>query len=311
MANLTFLDKEKLHTGFGEEIKNPKNYQDILQQAGLDWTVKVHPAYVDYNGTMIKVPNTNVVVRDQYKKALGVVSAKYKIVNNDAAFSFTESLFTDGSVEFIRGGSYRGGSSTWLEAKVTTDYEILGDKTECYIIFRNSHDGTGSVIAMIVPTRVACSNALNLALQNAPRHWRCVHSGDPMAKISEAKKVLLAGTTYMDALQAEAERLQQIKLTSVQVEQFINRLYPIDPDATERIKNTKNEARANLLSVYNDKDDLANYGNTGYKFISAVADYVDHADGKRNTATASENRFMKVSYGSPVLDQAYKMVLNA
>ena len=75
----------------------------------------------------------------------------------------------DGEVEFIRGGSYKGGKATWLEAKVTTEYSILGDKTECYLIFRNSHDGTGSVICMIVPTRIACSNALNLALKKCSK----------------------------------------------------------------------------------------------------------------------------------------------
>ena len=36
--------------------------------------------------------------------------------------------FASKEVEFIRGGSYKGGKATWLEAKVTTDYEILGDK---------------------------------------------------------------------------------------------------------------------------------------------------------------------------------------
>ena len=90
MSDLDFLKKEKLHTGFGNEINGAKSYDDILKQAGLDWTVNVHPTYTEYNGTMIKVPNTNVVVRDQDQKPLGVVSDKYKVVNNRTAFEFTE-----------------------------------------------------------------------------------------------------------------------------------------------------------------------------------------------------------------------------
>lgn len=305
--SLEFLQKEKLRTGFGEEI-TAKSYDGILTQAGLDWTVNVHPAYASYNGKMIEVPGMKVVVRDQDMKTLGVVSDKYKIVNNVDAFKFTESLIEDGSVEFIRGGSYKGGKSTWLEAKVTTDYEILGDKTECYLIFKNTHDGTGSVICMIVPTRIACSNAINLALRNAPRHWRCVHSGNPLERIAAAKEVLLSGTAYMDALNVEAENLQKIKLSDEQIIQFTNRLFPINDDMTERIKGTRETYRSQLLSVFHEKDDLQDFGNSGYRFVSAVADYIDHAEGKRTTATADANRFMKVAYGSEILDKAYTMV---
>ena len=164
---------------------------------------------------------------------------------------------------------------------------------------------------MIVPTRVACSNALNIALKEAPRNWRCVHSGDPLQKIAVAKNVLLGGTAYMNALNDEAEKLSKIKLSDDKIIEFTNRLFPIEDKMTDRVKETREIYRNQLLQVYTEKDDLQNYDKSGYRFISAVADYVDHADGKRNTSTAAENRFMKVSYGSPILDQAYKMVLAA
>ena len=305
---LDFLTKEKLTTGFGNEIINPTSYEDILHQAALDWTVETHPAYTNINGRMVAIPKTNVVVRVEDEKPLGIVSDKYKIVNNDIAFSFTEQLFKDGSVEFIRGDSYKGGRATWLEAKITSDYSILGDKVECYLIFKNSHDGTGSVIAMILPTRIECSNALNIPLAKVPRHWRCVHSGNPLEKIEEAKKVLLSGTAYMNALNDEAERLQTIKIDRDKVVQYIERLYPIGQDMTERTKNTRIEHREKMLEVYDYKADLQNFGNSAYRFIGAVADYIDHADGKRNTDTAVANRFMKVAYGHDILDMAYKMV---
>lgn len=311
MADLSFLKKEKLHTGFGNEIIAPKGYDDVLHQAGLDWTVQARPIFTNVDGTVIEIPNSKAIVRNEDSKTLGIVSSKYKIVDNSAAFNFTESLFKDGQIEFVRGGSYRGGSSTWLEAKVTTDYEILGDKTECYIIFKNSHDGTGSVIAMIVPTRVACSNALNVALKNAPRSWRCVHSGDPLTKIAEAREVLLAGSTYMDALNEEMININKIRLSEEQIIQFTNRLFPIPEDATDRVREKREERRNQLLQVFHEKDDLQDFGRTGYRFVSAVADYVNHADGDRNTVTATENRFMRVAHGDAMVDKAYSMVLSA
>lgn len=311
MADLSFLNKEKLHTGFGEKIVNASSYDDVLVQAGLNWTVSaVGAAAIDTDGSIITIPGRNTIIRNEDKKPLGIVSDKYKIVNNEDAFAFTESLFLSKEIEFIRGGSYRSGSATWLEAKVSGKYSILGDDVDCYLIFMNTHDGTGSVRCMIVPERIACSNALNIPLRKQSRHWRCAHNGDPLRKIEEARDVLLAGSTYMNALSEECEKLQKIKIDSNQIIPMINRLFPIDEkDMTDKQKENQELRRSQLLDVFFSKDDLTEFGSTGYKFISAVADYVDHREGRR-TANSNLNRFMDVANGSPLLDMAYNMVLS-
>lgn len=310
MADLSFLDKEKLHTGFGEVIVNATSYNDVLTQAGLNWTVSAQPVYTEINGKQLEVPGSNIIVREADEKPLGIVSDRYKIVNNADAFAFTESIFNSKEIEFIRGGSYRGGSSTWLEAKITGEYSILGDEVDCYLIFMNSHDGTGSVKCMIVPERIACSNALNIPLREQSRHWRCVHSGDPMRKIDEAREILLAGSSYMEALNRECEMLQSIKISDSQVMQFINRLFPISDEMSDKQKENQESRREQLLSVFLLKEDLFNFGSTGFKFISAVADYADHKVG-RNTKNSNINRYMHIANGSTLVDQAYSMVLMA
>ena len=307
---LEFLNKEKLHTGFGEEIVNATSYNDVLVQAGLNWTVDTHPLFTEINGKKIEVPNNNVVVRAEDQKPLGIVGDRYKIVNNADAFAFTESIFNSKEIEFIRGGSYKGGSATWLEAKVTGKYSVLGDDTDCYMIFMNSHDGTGSVKCMIVPFRVACSNALNIPLRDTARHWRCVHSGDPFKKIDEAREVLLAGSSYMEALKRECEVLNSLKFTGQQINQFVDRLFPINPKMSDKQKDNQEVRRNQLLDVFYLKDDLTNFDCNGYRFISAVADYVDHIDG-RKTKTAAINRYIGVANGNALVDAAYEMVITA
>lgn len=307
-GSLDFLDKEKLTTGFGEKIVNPESYEDVLVQSGLNWTVDTHPAFTEVAGKKIEIPNTNVVLRNEDEKPLGIVSGKYKIVNNADAFSFTESIFNSKDIEFIRGGSYRGGSSTWLEARLNGKFSVLGDDTECYLIFMNSHDGTGSVKALIVPTRVACSNALNIPIKNQVRHWRCVHSGDPFKKIEEARQVLLAGSSYMEALNRECEVLSSIIVTDKEVANMINRLFPITDKMTDKQKENMELRRAQLTDVFYMKEDLLDFNSNGYRFISAVADYVDHAPG-RKTKTATINRYMSVAHGNPLVDAAYNMVI--
>lgn len=311
MADLSFLNKEKLHTGFGEKIVNATSYDDVLTQAGLNWTVSaVGTAAIDTDGSIITIPGRNTIIRNEDKKPLGIVSDKYKIVNNEDAFAFTESLFLSNDIEFIRGGSYHGGSATWLEAKVSGKYSIMGDDVDCYLIFMNTHDGTGSVRSLIVPERIVCSNVLNFPLKSQSRHWRCAHNGDPLKKIEEARELLLAGSSYMKALTAECERLQRIKITDSQIIPMINRLFPIDEKKmTEKQKENQELRRSQLLDLFLTKSDLTEFGSTGYKFVSAVADYVDHVDG-RNTVNANMNRFMGVAHGHGIVDMAYNMVLS-
>ena len=311
---LDFLNKEKLHTGFGEEIVDAKSYNDVLVQAGLNWTVSSHDTFTEFNGQSIKIPNTKTIVRTEDQKPLGIVSSKYKLLNNEDAFAFTEELLSGGHIQFIRGGSYKGGSATWLEGKLSGDYSVLGDKTDCYLVFMNSHDGTGSVRCMILPTRIACSNVLNISIRKASqahRSWRCTHAGDVLRKVDEARAVLMNGSKYMQAIQEEAERLNRIKLPDKVVVDFVNRLYPITDKMSDRIKSNTELRRNELLTVYKEKDDLANLGNTGYRFVSAVADYVDHSVDLRNTTTSVMNRYITVAKGSPLVDKAYSMVLNA
>ena len=315
MADLTFLTKEKLDTGFGEQIVAPTSYEDILKQAGLNWTVTTKDtAYIVGEGEdqkSIIIPKVKTVVREDDGKALGIVTDKYKLVNNDKAFDFVENLYSTDAVQFVRGGSFKGGRATWLEGKVAQEYSVFGDKLECYIVFRNNHDGKGSVTALVVPHRVECSNFFNLPLADATRAFRCKHSGDPMKKIKEAQEILLTGSEYMTSLQKEAEALNKIKLTGQQVQTFIERLFPMPDEQHEKVsKKVKDNIlvrRVQLMSVFLEKEDLANFDFNGYRFMSAVTDWVDHNDG-RNTANGAYNRYMSVISGSPLVDMAYKMV---
>ena len=308
MSNLSFLQTEKAHTGFGNEIVNASSYEDALEQAGLNWTVSSHPVFTELGGQPIAIPKTKAIVRNEDRKTLGIVTDKYKLVNNADAFAFTESIFKSQDISFERGGSYRGGKATWIEARVNSEYTVLGDKTTCYMIFMNSHDGTCSVRALMLPIRIACSNQLNFAIKSAARSWRCIHSGDPLQRIAEAKQVLLAGSEYMTALQKEAEVLNQKKLTTSEVEGMVTFLFPILPDMSQRVQEARKESREQLLTVYHEKEDLQNFDQNAYRFLSAVVDYVANVEGKRTTSTATLNRYMNIALGNPIIDKAYNLV---
>ena len=58
-------------------------------------------------------------------------------------------------VSYETAGSLQGGQRTWILAKLPQSYMISGDEVTPYLVFMNSHDGTGAIKAAMTPVRAA------------------------------------------------------------------------------------------------------------------------------------------------------------
>ena len=87
---------------------------DALRLAGLDWTVEQRNIQV-CGGT--KISNYKANVRSLDGKVLGVVSDRYKIVQNAEAFEFTDSLI-GGEVHYETAGSLSGSWQSYLTRRL-------------------------------------------------------------------------------------------------------------------------------------------------------------------------------------------------
>ena len=181
--------------GLGTPVENAVNSAEALELAGLDWEVNSRPIYTD-NG--IQIPGYIANTRSSDNKVLGVVSDKYKIVQNKEAFAFTDNLL-DGDAKYVTAGSLRGGKNVWMLAELP-ETKILGDAVGQYLCFTNTHDGTGAVRVFVTPVRVVCNNTLNLALNTAKRSWSCRHMGNMESKMHEATRTLELANKYMEEL---------------------------------------------------------------------------------------------------------------
>ena len=102
----------------------------------------------------ITVPGFRANLRETDNQVLGVVSDRYKVVQNEEAFAFTDELLGEG-VTYETAGSLQNGRRTWILAKLPTRYIISGDEITPYLVFMNSHDGSGAIKAAMTPIRVA------------------------------------------------------------------------------------------------------------------------------------------------------------
>ncbi len=290
--------------GLGTRVMEAPASSEALKLAGLDWKVLQEPVYTE-NGELIRGYKANV--RDTDRKVLGVVTDRYKVVQNQDAFAFTDALLGQG-VRYETAGSLMGGKKVWLLAHMPREYIISGERISPYLVFSNTHDGSGAVKVAVTPIRVVCSNTLNLALASAKRSWSMVHTGDIKSKLEEAKKTLFLADAYMESLGKEFEVLQRQEMTEKKVREYISQLLPADENATDQQKKNIERLREDLTARYFDAPDLKGLGNNAYRFINAVSDFATHAEPLRKTANYKESLFARTIDGNPLIDRAYQMV---
>lgn len=75
-----FYVREKPWHGLGTMVQEAPTSADALRLAGLDWTVEARDMWL--NGGYEPIPGYKANVRSSDNKVLGVVSDKYRIVQN-------------------------------------------------------------------------------------------------------------------------------------------------------------------------------------------------------------------------------------
>ena len=299
-----FYVRETPWHGLGTKVLEAPASKDALQLAGLNWRVMQEPIYTAMEEL---VDGYKANVRDSDRKVLGVVTDRYRVIQNDEAFAFTDGLLGEG-VKYETAGSLQGGRKVWLLAHMPHEYIISGERISPYLLFSNTHDGSGAIKVALTPIRVVCQNTLNLALAGAKRSWSMIHTGDIKEKMQEAKDTLFLAENYMDELGKEFEALRMKKLTDKQVMEYIEILLPIEDGSTPQQEKNMKRLREDMKIRYFDAPDLQGVGKNAYRFVNAVSDFATHAEPLRRTANYKENLFSRTVDGNPMIDKAYQMV---
>lgn len=293
--------------GLGTCVENAPGSQEALKVAELDWKVVQKPIFTE-EGQLVGGFKANI--RDRDNQILGVVTDRYKVVQNEEAFAFTDQLLGEG-ITYETAGSLQGGRRTWILAKLPQRYIISGDEITPYLVFMNSHDGTGAIKAAMTPIRVVCQNTLNLALSNAKRSWSANHVGNINGKLDDARYTLLYADKYMAELGRSIDRLNQIRLSDQKVYEYINALFPLADNATEQQKKNLLRMKEDVKARYFEAPDLKHIGKNGYRFVNAVSDFATHSKPLRERSTYRENLFSRTIEGNPMIDRAYSLLQTA
>ena len=144
-------------------------------------------------------------VRDSDRSVLGVVTDRYKIVQNREAFAFTDELLGGGGAlrDCRKFAGRQESVAFWHTCR--HEYIISGEHISPYLLFSNAHDGERCNQGGADTNPGSVQNTLNLALNTARRSWSMNHTGNIEGKMKEARDTLFMAETYMDELGKEFE----------------------------------------------------------------------------------------------------------
>ena len=290
--------------GLGNVVSEAPDSRTALQVAGLDWNVLQKDVYTQEG---FFIPGYKLNYRDSDFQQLGIVTDRYKVVQNVDAFRFTDGLLGAG-VKYETAGSLQGGRRTWILAKLPEQYIIAGDKITPYLLVMNSHDGTSSIKVCMTPVRVVCNNTLNLALSTAKRMWQTKHTENIMDRMDDAKETLFFAHGYMSELGKAIDKLNQTKLQDKKVIEYMQTFFPVSAELSDIQRKNNSRLLEDLKHRYFDAPDLQHVGKNAYRFINAVSDFATHAEPIRRTKNYDENLFIKTVEGNPMIDRAFQMV---
>lgn len=291
----------------GTNVFGSRSVASALAMSGLDWTVEQHQIRDAETG--IIVPHMMHNVRSSDNASLGIVTDKYRVCQNAEAFGFIDSLLGEGNLNIEVAGEVKNGRKVWLELNMP-QMTVLGEPVDPYLLFINTHDGSGAVKIAITPVRTWCKNTLNLALKKASRSWSCVHKSSLDSRLIEARDTLLNSQTYLEEFSKEAEKLALIRMDNKMIEDATKILFPYNEDKDNQRKiNNAIDNRNEFLYRYKNADDLNNIRGTAYGFINAVSDFATHSQPKRLTQNYWENNFIRTIDGNALIDKAYDIAL--
>ena len=162
--------------------------------------------------------------RADTSQPLGLVKAKYEVVQNIDAFKFFDDAIGEGMARWDKAGILDDGRKIYLSARLPVETRVGDDLIDNYLVFSNSHDGTSSVNIMFTPIRVICTNMLNSALKSADAYIRIRHTESAKQKLQRGAEILRIACKHADTVQDYYNSLLKVKMSDREVMEYLANL---------------------------------------------------------------------------------------
>lgn len=222
--------------GLGVPVSNDLTPVQMMEKAGVDWSVQECESFVDFNGERIST-GQKALVRSTDGKVLTNVGKDWNPVQNEQAFEFFSEYVFAGDMEMHTAGSLKDGQMVWALAKVKDSFDLFGgDTVESYLLFSNPHQYGKSIDVRFTPIRVVCNNTLSLSLSmQAERQVKVGHRVE--FNPGEVKEALGIASEKLATYREMAEYLGSKRFSMDKLIEYYNTVYPRTSD--KRVQDKK------------------------------------------------------------------------
>jgi phage/plasmid-like protein (TIGR03299 family) len=269
--------------GLGTPVPQGVTAEAMIRAAGLDWKVELRPARgaqeINAKGEfsryeVVRMPRP---ASQEQEILLGVVSRRYRTLQNVEAFEFFDPIVGDEKAYFETAGALGQGERIWVMAKMPDAMEIVrGDECFKYLLLSNTHSGDGSVIVKFTSVRVVCQNTLMMAMKDGQKAYRVRHSKKMQFKLTELREFLAITQKVFQQAEESFRALAKIQMTGNRLEHYFESVFPrTEP---QKKKGVMPERWDNLREMYESREDLQMPGVRGtlwgaYNAVTRFEDY--------------------------------------
>jgi phage/plasmid-like protein (TIGR03299 family) len=254
--------------------------EQVLRLGGIDFDVARRPVLFRdrLDGPDLVLPEHFVTVRTDTGAGLGVVGARYEVLQNRDAFGFLQDLVDRYDVVWESAGAVRDGRRVFicmrLPDTVTIDTAGVADEIVPFIVALNSHDGSSLFHVVVTPWRPVCANTERFALRDAHARWGVRHTRNARDRIAEARRTLGLSMRYFQQFAAEQQALAHTDLALSDFRKLIDDLWaPPDDDAPARARTNHERRIGALTDLYT--ANAAWLGTTAYAAERAITEWAD------------------------------------
>lgn len=286
--------------GLGVRVPHDLSPEQMLEKAGLDWTVQKIPAFATIDDKQVSV-GKSALVRSTDNSILDVVSNDWNPVQNTEAFEFFDEYCRAGDMEMHTAGSLRDGQIVWALAKVKDSFELFkGDQVESFLLFTNPHRFGQCIDIRFTPIRVVCNNTLTLSLEQKTKNavkasHRTVFNADSV------KEQLGIATNKLQQYKEMAEFLGSKRYTEGLLKEYFAKVFPLlvynKEKGAQRKELSKSASRA--LEAIHTQPGAKYAEGTFWQAFNTVTYLTDHeigrtADSRLASAWFGPNKNLKI-----------------
>lgn len=236
-GKVSFATTKKAWHGLGTVLDKPMTAEEAIREASLDYEVIKVPTYANIGDAenMQEIETGHFAnVRTDTNEVLGNVGKGYTILQNKDAFKFFDPIVERGEAIYETAGALGKGERTFLTAKMPEHIQLAnGDLIENYIVFTNTHDGTGAVKAMVTPVRVVCANTLAASVSRARSTVNIRHTANLSNNLMEAHKILGLSSILIQEMEEMGNHMIHNKVNDFAATEIIARFLAEEKEIKE------------------------------------------------------------------------------